>query len=626
MAFFKGYVPTKEKSCTMKFKNAKPGELMTYEQVKKMPEYAGILDDDSVLLDIDDQPQSELMLEIVKAKHLPCRVYKTTHGMHFLFKNKDRQYKTCKNKCNLACGITQVDVKAGHRNSYEVLKYNGKERPVLYDAENYAEAPKWLMPMKFTPDFQNMGDGDGRNTALFTYILNLQSSGLNVEECRECIRIINDYILPESMDEEEIEKILRDESFQKEMFFQGKTFLFDKFGTYLRSTRHVVKIDGQLAIYKDGVYMIGDRYVAAEMIKIISGLNRAKRQDVLDWLKLNIEDDVQQTDARYIAFKNGIYDTDTDELLDFSPEFIITNKINHDYIPNAYSEIADKTLNKLACGDHDIRKLLEEVIGYTFFRKNELRKAFILVGDKANGKSTYLDMIGTLLGDNNTTALDLAELGNRFKTAEIAGKLACIGDDIGDEFIPNPSVFKKLVSGDRMNAERKGCDPFDFKNYAKLLFSANDIPRIKDKTGAVIDRLVIVPFNATFSRSDPDFDPFIKYKLREEAVMEYLIQIGIDGLIRVLDNEQFTIPEKVKNELKTYEEYNNPVLLFLDNQEIDEGEITKIVYTRYKIFCNENGFITMSHIEFNKQVKKYCGMNIAARRINGKVCKVFTEG
>ena len=71
MAFFKGYVPTKEKSCTMKFKNAKPGELMTYEQVKKMPEYAGILDDDSVLLDIDDQPQSELMLEIVKAKHLP---------------------------------------------------------------------------------------------------------------------------------------------------------------------------------------------------------------------------------------------------------------------------------------------------------------------------------------------------------------------------------------------------------------------------------------------------------------------------------------------------------------------------------------------------------------------------
>ena len=59
-------------------------------------------------------------------------------------------------------------------------------------------------------------------------------------------------------------------------------------------------------------------------------------------------------------------------------------------VPDAYSEIVDKTLNKLACGDKQIRALLEELIGFTFYRRNELRKAFILVGDKSNGKSTYL--------------------------------------------------------------------------------------------------------------------------------------------------------------------------------------------------------------------------------------------
>lgn len=64
-------------------------------------------------------------------------------------------------------------------------------------------------------------------------------------------------------------------------------------------------------------------------------------------------------------------------------------------------------------------------------------------------------MIKTLLGFENTSALDLKELGNRFKTAELFGKLANVGDDIGDEFIADASIFKKVVSGDRLNAERK---------------------------------------------------------------------------------------------------------------------------------------------------------------------------
>ena len=155
-------------------------------------------------------------------------------------------------------------------------------------------------------------------------------------------------------------------------------------------------------------------------------------------------------------------------------------------------------------------------------------------------------MIKNLLGDNNTSALDLNELGDRFKTAELHNKLANIGDDIGDMFIANPAVFKKLVSGDRINAERKGQDPFDFNNYSKFLFSANDMPRIKDKTGAVINRLIMIPFNARFDKDSANYDPFIKYKLQTEECMEYLIQIGLGGLQRVLENQQFTMCDKIQ--------------------------------------------------------------------------------
>ena len=155
----------------------------------------------------------------------------------------------------------------------------------------------------------------------------------------------------------------------------------------------------------------------------------------------------------------------------FSTDIVITNKIPWDYKPDAYSELADSTLNKLACGDAAIRALLEECIGYCFYRRNELGKAFILTGDKSNGKSTFLDCVKAILGDRNISALDLKELGDRFNTSMMFGKLANIGDDIGDDFLQGSqvSVFKKIVTGNRIKAERKGQDPFEFNPFIKLL-------------------------------------------------------------------------------------------------------------------------------------------------------------
>ena len=108
-----------------------------------------------------------------------------------------------------------------------------------------------------------------------------------------------------------------------------------------------------------------------------------------------------------------------------------------------------------------------------------------MTGDKSNGKSTFLDCVKAILGDRNISALDLKELGDRFNTSMMFGKLANIGDDIGDDFLQGSqvSVFKKIVTGNRIKAERKGQDPFEFNPFIKLLFSANDIPRMKDKFG-----------------------------------------------------------------------------------------------------------------------------------------------
>ena len=620
---FRGYVETRDKKSIEKFKGRT--DFKSYEQVKLLPEFAGVLADKTILIDIDDYDQSEVLMKMVEELQLRCRVYETSRGKHFLFQNKG--VTTCKTHTKLTCGLT-ADIKIGTKNSYEVLKHKNVERKIIYDIfddEEYEELPKWLVPIKTTIDFQDLGEGDGRNQTLFNYILALQSNGFSVEEARETIKLINRFVLKDPLPDTELDVILRDEAFSKPIFFHEKTFLFDKFALYLKENAYVVKINNQLHVYKDGVYVNGQNYIENEMIKIIPNLRRSNRTEVLSYIDVLIDKSIPMSSSNYVVFRNGIYDLTDDSFSDFSPDKVILNKLNWDYDEAAYSEICDKTLNKLACQDSQIRMLLEEVIGYTFYRRNELRKAFILIGDKANGKSTYLDMIKSLLGDENTSALDLNELGDRFKTAELFGKLANIGDDIGDEFIPNPAVFKKLTSGDRLNAERKGQDPFDFNSYAKLLFSANSIPRIKDKSGAVLDRLIIIPFNATFSADDPDYDPYIKYKLRSEECMSYLIKVGLQGLKRVIENRRFTICDKVQKQIEEYEEHNNPIILFFKETDEDQifNEPTKEVYRKYQEFCLANSFQAMSNIEFSKQVKRYLDVDIVDKKIDGKKYRIF---
>ena len=620
---FKGYIKTKNKQSLDKFKDT--DNLRTLEEVQKFDEYAGVLADDVILIDIDDSDQAEKMMTIVEEKQLNCRVYETTRGMHFLFKNNS--VEKCKTHTKIACGL-EADIKLGSRSSYEVLKFDGKERFICWDVEDggeYDEVPKYFVPVNTKVDFVNMEEGDGRNQTLFNYILTLQSNDFSVEEARECIEIINDFVLPEPLPEDEINKIIRDESFQKPLFFNKSQFLFDKFARYIKSNNRLVRINGRIHMFNGKVYVDGHGHIEAEMIRIIPTLSKRNRNEVLAYLDLIVKDETSVADARFIAFNNGIYDIESGEFSDFSADKIITNMIPWDYNPNAYYDVTDKTLNKISCYDENVRDLLEEAIGYTFYRRNELRKSFILIGDKANGKSTYLDMIKTLLGEYNVSALDLKELGERFKTALLAGKLANIGDDIGDEFIPSPAIFKKLVSGDRINAERKGQDPFDFDNYSKLLFSANDIPRIKDKSGAVLSRLVIVPFDARFSKDDPDFDPYIKYKLRRRESMEYLIVLGLKGLRRVLDNNSFTGSTRVTKQIEEYEENNNPILLYLKDKSLEdfENHPVKEVFIEYNGFCHSNGFSPLSNVEFGKVIRKRYGLVTKTRRIDGRVVRVY---
>lgn len=625
MGLYKGFIATDGKTPLEKFKGK--DKFKCYADVQDLPSFAGVLRDDCIMVDVDDAQQAEKMMQIVEDLQIRCRVTVTKRGKHFTFRNSG--VDKCGTGLKLACGLT-ADIKTG--GMPEVLKVDGEERfcewgEVNPEVGEYDELPLWMHPVNTKMDFTKT---ISRNNDFFGYILVLQTQlGMTNEQCRECIRIINNYVLPEPLDEGELSVILRDESFEKPIFFDGNKFLHDSFANWMINQHHIKRINGQLHVYKDGIYCAGYRNIEYMMLKAYPQMRDSQRKEVLKYIEVMCTDNEPTADANLIAFTNGIYNVATDTLTGFSPDVVITNQIPWDYNPNAHSELADKTLNKMACHDVEIRQLLDECIGYCFFRRNELSVSMFLTGEKANGKSTFLQMVQDVLGVQNTSNLGLDELDERFAPVTMFGKLANIGDDISDDFLYGRSIahFKKIVSGNMIKAENKGVDAFFFKPFVKLIFSANQIPRMKDRTGAVLRRMVIIPFNATFTKDDPDYDPYIAWKLKDRTVMEYLVKVGVDGLKRILVNNSFTQSKKVDAEIKEYTEYNNPLLLFLAETEVDEiiNQETKLVHSKYEIFCRDNGFQHVGLATFSKEINRQLSCTTTEKRIDGKRVRVFIK-
>jgi putative DNA primase/helicase len=616
MDIFKGYIPLKGKKPLEEYKNRK--EFYNYDYIRKTKnDYGGVLMDDVVQIDLDSLEEAEIVKRIISESKIQCNILKTDRGMHFYFKNTD--LKTRKVKAKAPIGVT-IDVGLGSKNAIVPLRIGDKTRRWLNKVESVDLLPDWLKPVKHVPDFFNMGEGDGRNQELFNYILSLQSEGLSKESIKEILSIINKYILKTPLPEKELEIIMRDEAFLKQSFYNKSSFLHHKFAGFVKSEEKIIKINDVLHIYKEGIY--ADRDIEAALIKHLPELNQSKRSETMAYLEL-IAEETEPAEANYIAFKNGVLNIDTMALGEFSPDIVLQNKIGYDYVPTAYDETVDKTLDKICCRDRELRNLLEEMVGYLFLRRNEMGRCFILTGSGSNGKSTVLVMIKHLLGRENYSSLALEELGERFKTAELFNKLANVGDDISKKYIDDDAIFKKLVTGESLNVERKGKDPFEFSNYAKLIFSANKMPRINDTSEGLMRRLEIIPFNAVFSAADADFDPFIIDKLLTKSAMEYLICIGIQGLKRVL-TKGFIKARAALKEKEEYEQINNPVIAFVKDDIKVSGEPAKDVYLKYGVWCHENGLKPLSHIEFGRELGKQ-GYVSKVRRIDGKSVRIYAE-
>lgn len=568
-----------------------------------------------IVLDFDTASDAEIMLNIVEDLKIKCLVMKTTRGYHFWFKSEE-PWKNFK-KTRLAIGI-YADCRSYGKLSYTVIKKDGEWREWIqtFPADEIEEVPCWLRPLSFSKySFKGMKSGDGRNQDLFEYILVMQSKGYTKEQIAKTITIINNYVFAEPLPESELNTILRDEAFKapEEIAATSISAYFDEDGKFkhnlfaeaLVKNMNIITVNEIPYIYEDGYYQRAERSIDKKMVELYPTIRRAQRAEVLDYIKIltHMKSEDIPKQEYIINLRNTRLDLRTGKALPFDPSVIDFCRVPVIYDPDAYCADLDKTLNKVFKHDRQVIDLFEEMVGYLLIKNCRFRKGFLFYGSGSNGKSTILNLLKKFIGEENCSTIEMEKLSDRFKTAELENKLVNIGDDINRRDIIDTGTIKKLFTGESVTVERKGQDPFTLKNYAKMIFSCNEIPRIADKTYGMYSRLMLIPFTAKFTALDEDFDPFIEDKITTDEALSYLLNIGLRGLRRLLHNNDFTQPKVVTEALENYKTDNSTVLTWV----IEEGITTKQLLgdTTDKLFSDFKDWCVRSDIKFGASIRTF---------------------
>lgn len=376
----------------------------------------------------------------------------------------------------------------------------------------------------------------------------------------------------------------------------GRTKKFDhsKVARRLINEHGACFVDGMPAVRAGDVYRTGWREVNALILAMADDCTQAQRREACSYVEIKAPR-IAQSPPRFVAFSNGVLDVETMELRGYSPDMVIPNVVPHRWNPYASCSDVDAVLRKIACGDPGMEMNLAEIMGLCMYRSAKFGYCPILLGSGSNGKSTYIGMLKALLGPENVSSLDIGVIGQRFQAGNLVGKLANLGDDISNEYIPGDvlAVVKKVATGNAIFTDVKGGQGFEFGPYCTMVFSANKFPRLGDSSDGMMRRLFPLQFDARFSADDPGFDPDIAEKLASEAACEHMCAIGVEGLRRVLAQKELTPNNRSKTMADDIKTDNDTVLQWMDDEGLDaefaEGQRPPEVYSSYHDWCQDNG-------------------------------------
>ncbi|MGU8855874.1 DNA primase family protein [Clostridium perfringens] len=389
---------------------------------------------------------------------------------------------------------------------------------------------------------------------------------------------------------------------------KGLKFLPFVLAKHLSETRDVYYGGESFLIYENGVYNISGEKEAGRIIMdymlpnycIMASIRDCREQwDIL----VSKDFDDFNRNPYLVNVRNGLLDIRDMSFKEHTPSYLSTVQLNVEYNPQVDCPQFKKFLNEVL--DCKLIPLVQEIVGYLLTTNTASQKAFVFWGPARTGKSTLLWVVEyLLLGKKNVSNIPWQEIGDKFKTAELLGKLANVFSDLPSKSIDDTGIFKVVTGEDYLMAEKKNKNPFKFKPFARLVFSCNELPRnYVDRTEGFYRRLIIVPFSRQIEKSK--IDKALKYKFQREK--EGILNWALEGLKRLYENNfEFSENELTDGVKKEYKRENNNVISFVEECCELDGlfSCSRIeLYEAYKEFCVEAGLKALSQIKFNKELE-----------------------
>lgn len=364
----------------------------------------------------------------------------------------------------------------------------------------------------------------------------------------------------------------------------------------------------EMYIYEDGVYrtnceslietlastMLGDESTDARVKETV---NHIKRMTFVDRESFNSDANIH-----ILNLKNGLLNVNTGELMPHTPDFLSTIRINITYDPDAKCPHINKFLNDVVAEsrrEKDVITLIE--MAAVIMVPLIVNKAFLLTGAKAqNGKSTFIEIIQTIIGEENYSSVPLNELqSDKFSSSELHLMLANIAAELPSAMIDETDKFNGLVTGkERIRAQKKFGHAFKFKNKARLLFSANKPPVVSTEANqrSYFRRWQIVDFPHIFDKEHGNEDRDIISKLTDEQELSGFLNVMLPYLKRMLETKGFTYESSADDVREAYTAISNPVQAFIENciEFVDDAFVTPYVLKKdmlraFQLFCNHHG-------------------------------------
>jgi len=331
-----------------------------------------------------------------------------------------------------------------------------------------------------------------------------------------------------------------------------------------------------------------------------------------------------------INFQNGILDTKTMEFTKHGKEYGFRYVLPYDYDVDAICPQFEKFLDEVTDGKEELGKVLLEFAGFSIANHQcKPAKALILIGDGANGKSTFIKVLQGLVGMDNYSALTLQDLKNEANRYQIDGKLFNIAEETPEKSLVDSSLFKNLVSGGEVVIKKLYKQPYRIQSRCKLIMACNKMPHTTDSTGGMFRRLLLVPFTRQFTEGD-NADMHIDDKLATE--LPGILNLVLKHYQGFRDRGNvFTSSEIIKGEIQSYQKSVDSVFTwFEDSCELkaaDYGEPLSVLtmYDNFKYWAEKRGQKPDKYIEFGKKVRRFIPQDSFARKIvDGKKQTVVT--